>query len=379
MVSSGLSVLWILLSTDNIRTMKRYILGLALSGIMGLSLGNATAYAQQSTSSAVMRRSNTSAKAAKTNAVSDRARQRMNDDKSDADLAWMKVIYRSLDLNDPVNAALYFPEQCVDGQENLFRIMMRLLAADELPAFEYLDGMEIFSDEYRLNVRDLLDRFHIYYTNGKGYSEKHPVFNIDESDVPSTEVLGYYIIERWEFDRTEGRMRTRIDALCPVLHRTEEFGHEPVKYPMFWVKYNDLRPHLTSQLIFTDDDNNLPQSTYDDYFNLGLYKGEIYKTRNLRNKSMAQLYPDPDDLKHAQDSIERRLTSFEKDIWVPSLEELNKKDSKSAAQNDTVSPAPKRRSTPAGRVSDRKPSKRIRQTSATTRSSATRSVRNRKR
>ncbi|MDE6048728.1 MAG: gliding motility protein GldN [Paramuribaculum sp.] len=356
--------------------MKRYIVRIALSGV--LALISATAFAQQSTSSAVTRRSN--ATQSKQATVSDRARQRMATETSDADLAWMKVVYRSLDLNEQVNAALYFPEQSVDGQENLFRIMMRLLAADELPAYEYLDGREVFTDEYRLKVRDMLDRFHIYYTNGKGYSEKHPVFNIEESDVPSTEVLGYYIIERWEFDRTEGRMRTRIEALCPVLHRTEEFGQEAVKYPMFWVRYSDLRPHLTSQLIFTDDDNNLPQSTYDDYFNLGLYKGEIYKTRNLRNKSMAQLYPDPDDLKHAQDSIEKRLTSFEKDIWVPSLEELGKRDSKTVAENDTVTSAPKRRTLSSSRVSARRPSKKVKQTSTSTRStsSATRSVRNRK-
>ena len=49
-----------------------------------------------------------------------------------------------------------------------------------------------------------------------------------------------------------------------------------------------------SQYVFTDDDNNLPRYTYDDFFTLNLYKGNIYKTRNLRNRSMAQLYPDPE-------------------------------------------------------------------------------------
>ncbi|MDE6650872.1 MAG: gliding motility protein GldN [Paramuribaculum sp.] len=356
--------------------MKRYILRIVLSGV--LAFVSATAFAQKSTSSSVTRRTDNTSSTKKT-AVSDRARQRMTTETSDADLAWMKVIYRSLDLNEPENAALYFPEQSVDGQENLFRIIMRLLAADEMPAYEYLDGREVFTDEYRLKVGDMLDRFHIYYTNGKGFSEKHPVYNIDESDIPSTEILGYYIIERWEFDRTEGRMRTRVEALCPVLHRTEEFGQEAVKYPMFWVKYSDLRPNLTSQLIFTDDDNNLPQSTYDDYFNLGLYKGEIYKTRNLRNKSMAQLYPDPDDRKHAQDSIEKRLTSFEKDIWVPSLEELEKSKDKNVAENDSVTSSPKRRKSTSGRVSSRRPSKKVKQsTSSRSSQSATRSVRNRK-
>lgn len=107
-----------------------------------------------------------------------------------------------------------------------------------------------------------------------------------------------------------------------MLHRAGDFYGEAVKYPMFWVKYDELRPYLSTQNIFTDDDNNLATCTYDDFFQLGLYNGEIYKTRNLRNKSLMQLYPDPEDMAHAQDSIQKRLDTFEQKLWVPSLDEL---------------------------------------------------------
>lgn len=255
--------------------------------------------------------------------VTERMQSRMAETPvSDADLSWMRVVYRQLDLTKDKNTPLYFPEEPTEGQESLFRIIMRLLANDQLAAYEYLDGRELFTDQYRIKVRDMLDRFHIYYSDAKGSSEKHPKFTIEESDVPANEVLSYYIIERYEFDNRSNRMRTRIQAICPVLHRTDDFGTEAVKYPMFWIKMDDLRPYLSTQNIFTSDDNNLATCTYDDFFQLGLYEGDIYKTRNLRNKSMAQLYPDPDDLKHAQDSIQQRLDSFGKKLWVPSLEEL---------------------------------------------------------
>ena len=55
---------------------------------------------------------------------------------------------------------------------------------------------------------------------------------------------------------------------------------------------------------------------------MNMYDGEIYKTRNLANKSMMQLYPDPDDRKRAQDSIQARLDSYDKHLWVPTREEL---------------------------------------------------------
>lgn len=278
-----------------------------------------------SSSSAVMRRGGkdrNKARSPQTN-VTERMQSRMAETPtSDADLSWMRVIYRQLDLTKDKNTPLYFPEEPTEGQESLFRIIMRLLANDQLAAYEYLDGRELFTDQYRIKVRDMLDRFHIYYSDAKGSSEKHPKFTIEESDVPANEVLSYYIIERYEFDNRTNRMRTRIEAICPVLHRTDDFGAEAVKYPMFWIKMDDLRPYLSTQNIFTSDDNNLATCTYDDFFQLGLYEGDIYKTRNLRNKSMAQLYPDPEDLKHAQDSIQQRLDSFGKKLWVPSLDEL---------------------------------------------------------
>lgn len=130
--------------------------------------------------------------------------------------------------------------------------------------------------------------------------------------MPANEVLSYYLLERWEVDKRSNRMRTTVEAICPVLHRSGDFGGEAIKYPMFWMKMDALRPYLTQQSIFIDDDNNLAKYNYDDFFQLALYEGDIYKTRNLRNKSMMQLYPDPDSLKHAQDSIQNYLVNYEK-------------------------------------------------------------------
>lgn len=242
-----------------------------------------------------------------------------NKEPHDADLAYMRQIYRSLDLSKEKNTPLYFPEDVIDGQENLFRIIMRLVVEGKIPAYEYLDGREIFSDQYKIKVGDMLDRFEIYYTQTGG-NGKNPRYEIAEADVPTNQVLNYYIIEKWEFDRRSNRMKTRVEAICPVLNKYGDFG-ETNRYPMFWVKFDALRPWLAQEYIFLSDDNNLPQYSLDDFFNMGMYDGEIYKTQNLRNLSMMQMYPDEDDLKAARDSIDRRLRSFGKDLWVPDRDE----------------------------------------------------------
>lgn len=259
----------------------------------------------------------------------------------DADLQYMREIYRQIDLSKDQNTPLYFPEDIIDGQKNLFRTILELVVSGKVPAYEYLDGREVFTEKYQLKVNDMLDRFGIYYTTGKGHSDRNPNYVIEEADVPTTQVLNYYIIEKWEFDKRTHRMRTRVEAICPVLNRTGDFGGE-AKYPMFWVKYDQLRPWLAQQYVFLTDDNNLPQYSLDDYFNLGMYDGEIYKTKNLRNQSMMQMYPDPDDLARAQDSIDNRLKNYGKDLWVPTREEyLAQKEreeevAKALAAGDTI-------------------------------------------
>ncbi len=259
----------------------------------------------------------------------------------EADVSYMRQIYRELDLTKNENAPLYYPEDVIDGQENLLRVILGAVLNGTIPAYEYLDGREIFTDQYKINVGEMLDRFGIYHTEAKGSTAKNPKYVIEEADMPTGQVLTYYIIERWEFDRRSNRMKTRVEAICPVLTRAGDFGGE-AKYPMFWVKFDSLRPFLARQHVFVSDDNNVPQYSLDDYFNLGLYDGEIYKTRNLRNLSMAQLYPDEDMRKLAQDSIDQRLKNYGKNLWVPTREEyLAQKEreeeiAKALAAGDTI-------------------------------------------
>ena len=307
--------------------------------------GAATAVAQDSSSSSsiVRRRAGDRDRNASRQApgVTDRMQQFYSKSSAnDADLMWMRVIYRDLEMDNPKNAALYYPEDVVDGQENLFRIIMRLLADNAISAYEYLDGKEIFTDQYRLKVSDMLERFHVLYSPAKGSTEKNPRFVIEESDVPANEIRSYYILERWEFDAKTNKTRRLVEAICPVLHRADEFGVDAVRYPMFWVKLDAIRPYLAQQYIFIDDDNNLPRYTYDDFFTMAMYDGDIYKTRNLTNRSMMQMFPDPDDRKRAQDSIQNRLESFDKNLWVPSREEvIAAREAREAAEAEAAAKA----------------------------------------
>ncbi len=51
----------------------------------------------------------------------------------DADLSYMRQIYRQIDLTKDANTPLYFPEDVIDGQENLFRIILPLVVDGQVP------------------------------------------------------------------------------------------------------------------------------------------------------------------------------------------------------------------------------------------------------
>ena len=239
---------------------------------------------------------------------------------SDADLQWMKVVQREVHIDKGKNAALFYPEMPNEDGESLYFIIMRLLAKGQISAYD--QEAQMFDEAHKINFGEFLDNRYIDYTLAKGSTEKNPIYEFEDADILSNLLKSYYIIEKWEFDTRSNQMKPRVEAICPVMHVEDDWSGETQRRPMFWVKLNDIRPYMAQQYVFTDDDNNLPLYSIDDFFKLNMYTGDIIKTKNLRNLSLKQMFPEPEAYKHAQDSIEQRLRSFNQDLWVPPLEVL---------------------------------------------------------
>ncbi len=251
--------------------------------------------------------------------------------------SWTRVVYRELDFAKGGNASLFYPEDPIPGGTNLFRIIMSELLDGSINAYEYLDGREIFTEEYESNIKDILDRYYIPYQEKRSPLGEMS-YVVDPSDIPNNEVLSYYIIEKWVFDKTNSTFYSVIEAICPILYRAGDFGGENVKYPMFWIEYSSLRPALTQHLIMSDGLNNALRYNFDDFFVLRQYDGDIYKVRNLRNLSLMQQYPNADSLKVARERIEKELRNFDQSLWVAKWvnpEDIEQESTKKS-NNDTV-------------------------------------------
>ena len=255
----------------------------------------------------------------------------------DEDVVWRRDIYREIDITQDANAGLYYPVEPVGSQMNLFTYIFKLVMRRSVPAYEYrLDGNEVFDDASQVNLRSILDNYHIFYERtDKG-------IRIDDSDIPSKEVTAYYVKESSYFDQNSATFHTKVLALCPILKREDDFGDGTTNYPLFWIKYDDLAPYLSKQTIMTSNLNNAAVMSMADFFTKNMYRGKIYKTNNMLGKSLAQYCTTDSAMAREQKRIEGELKAFEKNIWgdsarkdsLDSIARLDKKDLKATKRKN---------------------------------------------
>lgn len=255
----------------------------------------------------------------------------------DEDVVWRRDIYRELDLNEDANAPLYYPVEPLGSQVNLFTYIFKLMMQGRIKAYQYkLDGNESFNADDVVKPKTFLDNYHIYYEkDAQGRT------HLDNSDIPSKEVKSYYIKETTYYDQHTATFHTKVLALCPIMTRDDDFGDGGNKYPLFWVKYDDLAPFLSKQQIMTSNLNNAATMSIDDYFLRNQYKGQIYKTNNMLGKTLAQYCSSDSAMSKEQKKIEAELAAFEKNLWgdqakkdsLDSIAKLDKKNVKGVKKN----------------------------------------------
>lgn len=264
--------------------------------------------------------------------LSQRAKSQYPTNETPSEVVWKRDIYRVLDLKKEKNASLYYPVQPIGNSMNLFTFIFGHILDNSIVAYNYnIDGYESFTADNRVNPREMLENYGIYYELGEG---DVPVVN--PSDLPSNEVLSYYIKESYYYDQRTATFHQRVTAICPVLHRSGEFSSEVTKYPMFWLKYDEIAPLLAQQGVVSSSYNNVSSMSLDDYFTKHCYDGEIYKTVNLRNLAISQYCKDSTAVSNEQAKIEKQLDDFRNGLWGTSQPTAVAADSAAVASDTAV-------------------------------------------
>lgn len=324
--------------------MKRLFLILTMAGFAVCAIAQ-PAKRRVTTSNAAAR----SGAATKQNTTSDRAalmfpvKQAMPED-----VVWKRDVYRTLDLKKDANATLYYPVEPQGRQVNLFTYLFHLMLSGRVDAYTYkLDGVESFDKKDKMQVRDVLERYSIYY------EEENGKFKVENNDVPSAEVTRYYIKESVYLDQRTGTFSTKVTAICPVLMRgADDFGGEATPYPLFWLNYDEIAPWLARLPVMSSNLNNVSNMTADDYFATNRYDGKIYKTNNLQGLALANYCKTDSAMTKEQKRIEKEIFDFEEGVWG----HMSREDSIKAAREDSIRIA--KEGTKASRKTSRRSSNR---------------------
>ena len=275
--------------------------------------------------------------------------------------AWLREMYRFIDLTEEANAPLLYPTEPIGDRQNLFTLLFKLVLDGKVNAYNYLDGKEIFNESQKLDIEEqLLKKHGIPYTpEGSGDNIR---FKVEDIDIPGPEVLTYLIKEAWYFDQATGSFKSQILALCPLLVRVDYYTGASDSEALFWVTYEDIRPYISREMIMTSNYNNALTYTIDDYFTKNMYDGEISKTVNLMNQSLVQqVGDDPAALKQARDSIEAQLKDFEKKLWYqPDTTKVV--DNKSKKETKVKEEKPKETKSSSSSSSSSSPTRSVRRT-----------------
>lgn len=265
---------------------------------------------------------------------------------------WRRDLYRTLDLRKDENAALYYPVEPQGNQMNLFTLLFRLFNNGKIPVYEYYSEREDFSEARRLNFASFVEKFNI------AHDTQNETIKVDDSNIPSADVLSYYVKESSYYDQNTATYHSRVVALCPVLHdrfsfgsdssfsfggsddegtedadgeegsASEDSGSSAVLKPLFWVKYDDIVTYLSAHTVMTSNINNAATMSMADFFDTNKYKGTIYMTNNMQGKLLAENVK-PSEVKNEQARIEKQMTDFEQHIWTTPVDsaELARRDS----------------------------------------------------
>lgn len=235
------------------------------------------------------------------------------------DASWRREIYRTLDLTKEANAVLYFPIMPTADRQNLFCYLFRSILRKEIKAYEYtLDTNEHFDEAHQITGKKIMDTHNIYY---EVVDKK--IF-VNDADLPSEDVKLYFIKECVYYDQHSASFRTKITAICPVMvGGLNDFGEESeTRVPLFWVNYEEAAPYLAKLSLMGSSMNNAAMISADDYFTMGRYDGEIYKTTNLQDKILIQSEDAEEAIALERKRIEGELEGFQRHVWGHENEQL---------------------------------------------------------
>jgi gliding motility associated protien GldN len=228
----------------------------------------------------------------------------------EADVMYSRRIERVIDTREKINLPLKWPKN------PLYNIIYTAVTEKAtLVAYKNDSLSSLYTPEEVLKLGS-------YDKNIQVFPDPDDPYYAIDSIIPvhfkPEEIKKYKLIEEWIFDRNTSEMYVRILAIAPMYRPVAGgTGIDLAEQPMFYIKYNDVRPIFVNEELFNRF-NDAGRLTVDDFFEQRLFNSYITKESNeydLSIKDFDEYKLDPYEALLKGEEIKNKLFEFEHDLW----------------------------------------------------------------
>lgn len=233
----------------------------------------------------------------------------------EADVMWMRRVWRTVDLREKMNHPLYYPTEPINDRKSLFDVIRQGLMVDgSITAYDA--GPLLTDDEFRkpllaTELKEMFMRVDTQYTESLETGDMEMV--VQDIPLESRDIKMYRIKEDWIFDKQRSSMEIRIIGIAPMKEMRGDDGEIRGYAPLFWLYYPECRYVFANWDAFNRE-NDAERRSFEDIFWKRQFSSYITKWSNVYDRQLSDYKTGLDALLEGE-AIKQALFEFEHDLW----------------------------------------------------------------